>query len=188
MGEGDRRAAILQLICLVRPVRERAARLLQTRLSEFRARKSRESTWVYDPDNPSWQPQQSPQCHNYHDHDHRQPAVATHSEHEPALQQQQQQRRGHTSNGSPRVTKLPTYGSSDMLLIPRIESAIDMHARKAQEGRGEQLPSTAEAERWCVESFRFTSSHKDYFLLVRRGRGVCCEYADISETSNSSIA
>lgn len=36
MDEGDRKAAMIQLTCLVRPVRQRAARLLQTRFSVLR--------------------------------------------------------------------------------------------------------------------------------------------------------
>ncbi|CAM9151927.1 unnamed protein product [Laminaria digitata] len=43
MGEGDRAAVILQLTCLVRPIRQRAARLIQTRLKEFRGRKRAKS-------------------------------------------------------------------------------------------------------------------------------------------------
>lgn len=41
MSEDDRREAILQLTCLVRPVRERAARLLQTRFKEIAAKLAR---------------------------------------------------------------------------------------------------------------------------------------------------
>ncbi|CAM9992820.1 unnamed protein product, partial [Ectocarpus sp. 12 AP-2014] len=71
MGEEDRRAAILQLTCLVRPVRERAARLLQTRLKEYHARQA----CVSQP-----RPSQSPKHHYQHhqqgqdqqDHHHHQ--------------------------------------------------------------------------------------------------------------------
>lgn len=63
MGEADRRAAILQLTCLVRPVRERAARLLQTRLREYERgsmAQQRVYSLVCPPENSSNLSQQQP--------------------------------------------------------------------------------------------------------------------------------
>ncbi|CAN0153209.1 unnamed protein product, partial [Pylaiella littoralis] len=49
MGEADKRAAIHQLTCIVRPVRERAARLLQTRLREFQKGQMNQNVWPRAP-------------------------------------------------------------------------------------------------------------------------------------------
>eukprot|EP00752_Nemacystus_decipiens_P010771 g9583.t2 len=84
MSEGDRRATILQLTCLVRPVRERAARLLQAKLKQFRERQIRGAAYMQERDQSSFQIQQV-----------HQPLKTLYEQHG----QQQQDQHGHTGNG-----------------------------------------------------------------------------------------
>lgn len=124
MGEADRRAAILQLTCLVRPVRERAARLLQSRLREFQKGQTHQGVSRIYPRENSYNPPQQQQ---------QQPNSGSATSITGGDVNFGLGGTGRTHHGSNNCTT--NERRSDALLLPRIESAIGTQAQ-AQSGQG----------------------------------------------------
>lgn len=126
MSEGDRRATILQLTCLVRPVRERAARLIQAKLKQFRDRQLRGAAWMYDREHSSFRRQRGQQpLKTAYEQNESQQQYQHQREGQQQRQQQQDQQQNHTSNG---------LASTD----------------DASGGTGPTSPSPKDS--WCVQS------------------------------------
>lgn len=194
MSEGDRRDTILQLTCLVRPVRERAARLIQARLKWFRQRRVRGAARMYERKHSS-----------FHRERDQQPLTTAYEQSEQ--QQQDQQLHGHASSGpeSEADSTTTTGVKANSWCVHSVRHLDHYNTRKlrvdhtsALRGHKGSLPIGVPDEERPTKIFDLTASVKsrppkievasmeDWHLALSRQRRIRARVGDVTVTSTSS--